>query len=532
MSRTSSVTLFDLGFTWPDGSVALSSINGTFGTGRTGLVGANGSGKSTLLKLVAGELVATTGTIIADGDVGYLPQTLALSVDMTIADLLGIAPTLHALRAIERGEIDDSHFETIGHDWDIETQATEALTGIGFTAADLDRRAGTLSGGESMLVAIAGLQLRRAPITLLDEPTNNLDRDARQRFYALIRSWVGTLVVVSHDTELLELVDSIAELRAGGLTTFGGAYSAWREHLDREQVAAVQAARTASQQVKVEQRQRVEAETKLAHRARYARTDFDNKRMPRIVMKQRASNAQVSAGKLRNEFDDKVAGAKSVLEAAESRVRDDTSIHVDLPDPGVSHGRRIAELRGADGTLMVIQGPERVAITGANGAGKTTLLESLVSGGAVEAGRASGALLTDRVGYLPQRLDGLDDDATVLENVRAGAPDVPPGVIRGQLARFLLRGTTVDRPVRTLSGGERFRVALARLVLASPTPQLLILDEPTNNLDLQSVDQLVDALRSYSGAIIVVSHDDGFLRRLGLTTRVELLDGELTVVAL
>jgi ATPase subunit of ABC transporter with duplicated ATPase domains len=152
-----------------------------------------------------------------------------------------------------------------------------------------------------------------------------------------------------------------------------------------------------------------------------------------------------------------------------------------------------------------------------------------VTGGEAEAGGIRAVLLTDRVGYLPQRLDGLEDDATVLENVRSAAPAVPPVVVRNRLARFLLRGGTVERAVGTLSGGERFRVALARLLLADPPPQLLVLDEPTNNLDLQSIDQLVDALRGFRGALLVVSHDNAFLGRLDLTATLALdREGTLT----
>ncbi|HEX5857645.1 MAG TPA: ATP-binding cassette domain-containing protein, partial [Microbacterium sp.] len=208
----------------------------------------------------------------------------------------------------------------------------------------------------------------------------------------------------------------------------------------------------------------------------------------------------------------------------------------------------------------------RVAIVGPNGVGKTTLLERLVKGrsgggwvsgsdgiagsdvhragdpsAAGEEAGARGHLLTDllhcvahtdRIAYLPQRVDGLVDGASVMENVRATAITVPDRDLRNRLARVLIRGDAVERPVGTLSGGERFRVALARLLLADPPPQLLVLDEPTNNLDIDTVDRLVEALAAYRGAVLVVSHDDVFLARLGLDLRLELsADGTLAEVS-
>ncbi|MEV6134822.1 ABC-F family ATP-binding cassette domain-containing protein [Nocardia sp. NPDC051990] len=517
MSMQSTIALQNLSFEWPDGTVALSRVNGAFTSGRTGLVGRNGAGKSTLLRLIAGILTPTSGRIETAGEVGYLPQTLTLGRDATIAQLLGIASKLAAMRAIENGETDEKHFETIGDDWDIEARADESLHEIGFSAVDLDREVGEISGGQAVLVAITGLRIRRTPITLLDEPTNNLDRETRAKLTEFVDSWPGTLVVVSHDLELLEHMDATAELHGTTLEVFGGPYSAWKQYVEQEQAAAAQAARTAEQALKVEKRQRIEAETKLARRERTGRATQQNGGIPRILAGNRASKAQASAGAMRTTADAKVRAAQDVLDSAAARVRREEHIHLVLPDPDVPRSRRIAELRDGD-RRVVIQGPERVAVVGPNGAGKSTLIENLIHGR--DPGRA--ILFTDRVGYLPQRLDGLDEQAGALENVHAVAPTIPPATIRNQLARLLLRGSSVDRPVSTLSGGERFRVSLARLLLADPPAQLLILDEPTNNLDIASVDQLVEALAAYRGALLIVSHDYPFLRRIGIDTVVAL----------
>lgn len=544
-----SVVLDRLTFTWPDGSIALDGVSGSFGSGRTGLVGRNGAGKSTLLRLIAGELDPTSGVVTASGEVAYLPQQLTLDVDRRVSDLLGVSEALDAVRAIGTGDVDPAHFDAVGDDWDIEARAEASLAEAGLAPDFLDRTVGELSGGEAVLVAIAGIRLRRAPITVLDEPTNNLDRDARAKLAAMVRAWKGTLIVVSHDLSLLELMDDTAELYAQTLSVFGGPYSEWRAWLDAEQDAAKQAEVTAAQVLRKEKRQRIEAEVKLAHRARTAKKAEIEKRVPKIVAHGRKMAAEVSAGRLRTEVGAKEDAARSLLDEAGRRVRSDASMKIELPDPQVSRSRRIATL-GDDERAWVIQGPERVALIGRNGAGKTTLLERLVAGGvnnssenglsAGDAGSTAGSTTevrssarptlhaeahTDLIGYLPQRVDGLDEQRSVFENIAAAAPHVPEKELRNRLARFLIRGATAERPVASLSGGERFRVALATLLLADPAPHLVVLDEPTNNLDLDTVDQLVEALRAYRGAVLVVSHDDAFLRRLDLDLTLEI-DGE------
>lgn len=536
VSHQPSVVLTDVSFSWPDGTAALDRISAAFGTGRTGLVGANGTGKSTLLKLITGELTPVAGTVTTKGAVDYLPQNLALTTEVTVSDLLGVTDTLDALRAIEAGSVETRHFDALDEAWDCEAQARTAMDDVGLANVGLDRTVGTLSGGETVLTAVAGLRLRSNRsdgVVLLDEPTNNLDRRARHDLYDAVTTWPGALIVVSHDVTLLELMDDTAELRLGNLEMFGGGYSDYRRQVDQEQAAAEQALRTAEQKLRTEKRQRAEAQTKLARRQRYARTDFANKRRPKSIMNLRKTEAQVSAGKLRGELDEKVAAAQRDKQRQEERIRHESVIRVTLPDPGVPAGRRLVEFRDDRGMSIVLQGSERLALTGPNGVGKTRLLDALVRrarSGVGAAGIQRGvraSAFTDRIGYLPQRLDHLDDEATVIDTVRAAAPNSPVEQVRASLARFLFGEDTVHRQVGGLSGGERFRVALARILLAEPAHQLLVLDEPTNNLDLDSVDALVSALEDYHGGLIVVSHDDAFLGRMGIDTWVELQHGAL-----
>ena len=545
---SAAVTLDRVSFAWPDGSIALDAVSGSFGSGRTGLVGRNGAGKSTLLRLIAGELTPASGQILRSDQVAHLPQRLTLETDRRVADLLGIAPPLDAVRAITAGDVDPAHFDAVGDDWDIEARAEASLAEAGLDPSFLDRTVGELSGGEAVLVAVAGIRLRRAAITLLDEPTNNLDREARQRLADMVRTWKGALIVVSHDVSLLELMDDTAEIYGSELGVFGGPYSHWRAWLDAEQGAARQAERDAAQAYRKEKRQRIEAEAKLATRAQMGRKAFDEKRVPKIIANGRKMAAQVSAGRLRTEVRGKEDAAHQALDAAGRRVRDDDTMRIELPDPELSASRRIATIGDGDRS-WIVQGPERVALVGRNGVGKTTLLRRLVASGAHNSGDREGSgqksavpaqirpilrssdAHTDRIGYLSQRIDGLDDQASVVQNIAAVAPHVPDKELRNRLARFLIRGAAMNRPVAALSGGERFRVALAKLLLADPAPHLVVLDEPTNNLDLDTVDQLVEALRAYRGAVLIVSHDDQFLERLGLDLTLELdAEGRLSEV--
>ncbi|KUL22928.1 ABC-F family ATP-binding cassette domain-containing protein [Streptomyces regalis] len=528
---STSITCTSLSFTWPDGTSVFEGLDVSFGPGRTGLVGVNGSGKSTLLKLIAGELAPADGAVRVAGEVGYLPQNVTLDTGLKVDETLGIATQRAALHAIEAGDVAEEHFETVGDDWDVEERALATLGELGLGHVELDRTIGEVSGGESVLLRLAALLLRRPDVLLLDEPTNNLDLYARRRLNAAVAAWPGVMVVVSHDRELLDLVDQIADLRSGEVTWYGGNYSAYEEALATEQEAAERMVRVAEADFRKQKRELTDAQVKLALRKRYAQKMYDTKREPRAVMKLKSRAAQVSAGKHRIMHEEKLTEAKERLDEAVDAVRDDDEIRVDLPYTAVPPGRNVLtlmDLELAYGARVTggfdLRGPERIALIGRNGSGKTTLLRTIAG----ELEPVSGAATAHvPLRFLPQRLDVLDGELSVAENVARFAPGATNNRVRARLARFLFRGARADQKAATLSGGERFRAALAALMLAEPAPQLLMLDEPTNNLDMASVRQLTTALESYEGALIVASHDLPFLESIGITRWLMLEEGEL-----
>src|SRR5579863_1329582 len=524
------VTCSGLHFAWPDGTAVFTDLSLAIGPGRTGLIGVNGSGKSTLLRLIAGELTPAAGSVTVAGELGYLPQNVAAGAPETrVEDALGIAGIRAAVAAIEAGDASEENFARVGPDWDAGERARATLDRLGLERVPLDRRIGELSGGEGVLLCLAAQFLRRPGVLLLDEPTNNLDLAARQRLYEAAGSWRGAMVIVSHDRELLDLVDQIGELRSGEVHWYGGNLSDYERAVAVEQEAAERAVRSADADVRRQQRDLIEARTKLDRRQRYGRKMQETGGLPKIVAVNLKRQAQVSAGKLRTSHEERLDEARERLAAAEEAVRDDDEIRIDLPATAVPSGRGVLALHevevryGARADLLV-RGPERIALTGRNGAGKTTLLRTIAGQIPAVAGEVKAGV---PVRYLPQRLDILDPGLTIVENVAAAAPGATQNQIRAQLARFLFRGRRADQRAGTLSGGELFRATLACLLLAEPAPQLLMLDEPTNNLDMASARQLSGALRSYRGALLVASHDVPFLRDIGLTRWLRL-DGDLT----
>ncbi|HJC61823.1 MAG TPA: ATP-binding cassette domain-containing protein [Candidatus Dietzia intestinigallinarum] len=532
-----SLVLSDVAFAFPDDTPFFSGLNLTIGPGLTTLVGRNGTGKSTLFTLIAGVLSPASGSITVDGagpsDVAYVPQLLAdAPAQRTLADELGVGGRLAALARIEAGQGDDDDFALLGDDWSISERTVAQLHELGLPT-ELGRPVVSLSGGERTLAAVAGRLLEQPRVLLLDEPTNNLDARARRRLFGALERFVAggdrIALVVSHDLELLDRADTTVELRAGRCRVFGGNYAHYREVVDAEQAAALQALSGARNDLRSEKRDKAQAQVALARRERYGRKMQASKREPKMVMGLRKQAAQESAARYRATHERGVEQAQERMREADAAVRREELLRIELPDPQLPSGRVVVDVEDPVAGRIHLAGPARVRLAGPNGSGKTTLLRRLVGGdrddpdgdpavpGAVRGNDDTVApAIATPWAFLPQDLRVEHPDRSVVDTIRAARPSASAEEAHAHAARMLFIGDAGFRRLGELSGGERLRAALASELFARPVPQLLILDEPTNNLDLEGVEVLVEALAQWRGALLLVSHDDGFCDRVGV----------------
>ncbi len=521
-----SITVSRLGWSTPDGRPVLSNLDLSFGEELTALVGRNGVGKSTLLGLIAGELLPNGGSIAVSGTLGVLRQVVQIDPDETVSDLFGTTANLDLLRRAESG---DANAEELAHaDWTLGQRMAAALGRLGLEAAS-GTRLSTLSGGQRTRAGLAALVFAEPDFILLDEPTNNLDREGRRAVIDLLASWRRGAVIVSHDRELLETMDAIVELTGLGATRYGGNFSHYRERKALELAAAHHDLADAEKRLaKVAERAQERAERK-ARRDRTGQAKRRKGDIPRIQLNTLKGRSENSGGEQARLGERQRAEAADDVASARRRIEVLKPLSVILPPTGLPAGKTVVRLDQVSAGYasdrpvirdlsLAITGPERLAVTGANGSGKTTLL-ALVTGKLAPWTGTVGLAVDHAV--LDQQVSLLDPRASIRDNFRRLNPAADENACRASLARFMFRADSALQIVSSLSGGQLLRAGLACVLGASP-PALLILDEPTNNLDLDSIAAVEGGLRAYDGALLVVSHDEAFLQAIGISRRLEL----------
>jgi ATPase subunit of ABC transporter with duplicated ATPase domains len=496
------------------------------------LIGHNGVGKSTLLKILAGNLAPTSGQVKAESVPYYVPQLFGQFNELTIAQALQIEDKLKAFYEILNGEATDENLALLNDDWTIEERCQEALSHWRLDGLDLNQKMESLSGGQKTSVFLAGITIHQPEIVLLDEPTNHLDLEGRNRLYLYIQSTRNTVVVVSHDRTLLNLIDKVCELSSRGITVYGGNYDFFAAQKKIESDALnqdVKAKEKALRKAKEVERESLERQQKLDARGKKKQ---EKAGLPTISMNTLKNKAEKSASKMKGVHAEKLSHIASELTQLRSALPDVDNMKIGFNQTTLHKGKTIVEAKeinfGYQDQMLwkkplsfKVSSGERSVIKGLNGSGKTTLIKIIL--GVLQPSVGSISKTDIKAMYIDQDYSLIDNALSVYEQAQqynSGA--LQEHEIKIRLNRFLFGRADWDKSCAALSGGEKMRLILCSLTISNQSPDLIILDEPTNNLDIQNVEILTAAINEYQGTLLVVSHDEYFLKQIQVEDTIDL----------
>lgn len=525
--------LQNISYTHPNKDLLFDGISLTVNKhDKIALIGNNGAGKSTLLRIIAGALQPSAGQVKVAVKPYYIPQVFGQYNHLTIAQALQTEDKINALKEILNGNTTEENFSLLDDDWTIEDRCAEALNYWQLSGLDLSQKMGTLSGGQKTKVFLAGITIHQPDLILLDEPSNHLDVAGRELLYAFIQSTQSTLIVVSHDRKLLNLPDKVCELSKQGITVYGGNYDFYVQQKQIENNALnqdIQSKEKALRKAKEKERETLERQQKLNSRGKQKQ---EKSGVARIMMNTLRNNAENSTSKLKSVHAEKMSGLSQELQELRAVLPDIDKIRFGLNNSLLHKGKYLVLADGINfsynskqlwpGSLnFQITSGERVALKGANGSGKTTLIKLIL--GEIEPQAGTLYRAENKAVYIDQEYSLIDNKLYVYEQAQQfNTSALQEYEVKIRLNRFLFTKEDWSKPCSALSGGERMRLMLCCLTISSQSPDIIILDEPTNNLDIQNIEILTAAINAYQGTLLVVSHDETFLEKVNIQRAIQL----------
>lgn len=496
------------------------------------LIGNNGVGKSTLLKIIAGELQPTDGLLKTDSKPYYLPQIFGQFNHLTIAEALQVEDKLNALQEILDGNVSEENLNTLNDDWTIEDRCNEALQYWQLQDLDWNQKLETLSGGQKTKVFLAGISIHEPELVLLDEPSNHLDISGRELLYGFIKNTSSTLIIVSHDRKLLNLINSVYELSKHGITVYGGNYDFYAEQKQIENNALsqdIQSKEKALRKAKEKERETLERQNKLDSRGEKKQKKAG---VSRIMMNTLRNNAENSTAKTKGVHAEKIGGISKDLQELRSALPDIDQMKFGFDKTNLHKGKILftateinhsyeEQLLWKNSLSFQILSGQRIALKGLNGSGKTTLIKIIM--GELQPKTGTVYKADSKIIYIDQDYSLIENEISVYEQAQKfNVSGLQEHDIKMKLNKFLFSQNDWNKSCFALSGGEKMRLMLCCLTINNQAPDIIILDEPTNNLDIQNIEILTAAINEYKGTLIVVSHDVHFLEEIHIEDFIEL----------
>jgi len=528
-----SIVVKQISYVHPNRECLFRDINFSISKGqKIALIGDNGSGKSTLLKILAGRLAPASGDVALTSKPFYIPQHFGQYDDLTVAMALGIEHKIEALHAILNGDASLENFMQLDDDWNVEERALAALSLWDIQHIELFQPMKTISGGEKTKVFLSGIAIHSPSIIFFDEPSNHLDIESRKQLHHLIQNSKATIIVVSHDRTLLNLLDITFELNQNGMEVYGGNYEFFKmQKMERLTALAAQADHKEKALRQAKQIAKEATERKQKENSRGSQKQI-KKGVPRIFMNTIKNRSEQSTSKLQEVHSGKVDGILQNLKQLKQQIPEVKELKMTFENSNLHTGKILITAQDVNfgynskylwvnPLSFKIRSGDRIAISGRNGSGKTSLLKLIM--GRIRPSEGLLTIANFKHLYIDQEYSLLDNKLTVFEQVQCfNSQHLPEHRLKTLLHQFLFKIDMWDKMCGQLSGGEKIKLIFCCLIVSNNSPELIILDEPTNNLDVQSLEVMTSAIKDYKGTLLVISHDEYFINEIGVNERIEL----------